>query len=91
MYLQSINSDKHLPQSSFTSQFFFVFWYILLWCLHSYYIHRFKDIFTCSVGLEDSYTKEDGDQNQVGHEVNNAYLGWYQVPFPVQIHIDKVQ
>ncbi len=32
LYLQSTNSDKHLPQCPFTGQYFS----ILLWCLYSY-------------------------------------------------------
>jgi hypothetical protein len=38
LYLQSINSAKHLPQSPFAGQFFSVD-DILLWCLYSQLVH----------------------------------------------------
>ncbi len=37
LYLQSINSDKYLPQSPFTGKFFR--WRHFVWCLYSYLVH----------------------------------------------------
>ncbi len=40
LYLQSINSDKHLPQSPLQSNFFDDD--ILLWCLYSLLVHGYR-------------------------------------------------
>ncbi len=73
LYLQSLNSDKHLPQSPSTGQFFLDD-DILLWCLYCKLVHAVRESFyVVSVALQAKAYKLRSVDDKKGELYNLKY------------------